>query len=113
MVEKQANENQEPEKSDSNLITKRIEEKSTSLTKEEPPTYFDAEKAGFEMSGERLKIAKLVLYGLFFLALVCMGLLACLDLDNKREILFSTIIAIFSTATLVIGFVAGSSIDRK
>ena len=84
-----------------------------------PPTEdavpFDKERAGHEVSTKRLQIAQMVLAGLGILFLISLGMLYCfpIDPDDKREILVFFISSLFSTLTLIIGFVAGSSIDNK
>ena len=74
---------------------------------------FDTDEARHQLSTERLKIAKHVIYMVSGLVIVCMFLLWFLPIDQKRELLSAMINSLFSILTLTIGFVAGSSIDNN
>ena len=74
---------------------------------------FNKARASHEVSKERLKIAKCTIIGVGFLLLVCLVTLWCIPFPQRSEILETLILSLFNLATLVIGFVAGSSIDNK
>ncbi len=79
----------------------------------EDPPEFDEKHAKHEVTILRLYIAKCVLVGIGILILISLGLLSNLGGDEMREVLSNVFSSLFSIAALTIGFIAGSSIDRK
>ena len=74
---------------------------------------FNRARAGHEVSKERLKIARWALVGVGVLLFVSLLTLCCIPSPMRSEILETVILSLFNLATLIIGFVAGSSIDSN
>jgi len=70
------------------------------------------EKAKHSISTQRLRIAKVSIYIVGTLLLLCLILLYLLDIEDKHFILQTFTASLFSLLALIIGFVAGSSIDK-
>lgn len=100
-----------PAGADTNLI-ENIDGLSRENNEYESPP-FDVKKASHEISTKRLEIAQFALLGVGGLLLLCLFVLWCWPLADRREILSAFISSLFGIATLILGFVAGSSIDNN
>lgn len=92
---------------------KETDKIASGLKREEAGGGFNAKQASHEVSTERLKIAKYALLGVGILLFFSLIALWWWPLTDKREILSAFISSLFGIATLILGFVAGSSIDNN
>ena len=97
-------------------LNNQLEEKFASFEKkiDGSVSNFDKAKADHEVALKRMEVAKWTIYimsGLLLLSLV--ALCFFLNIPEKNHILSVYISSIFGTITLTLGFIAGSSIDKK
>ncbi len=93
--------------------TKWVESLDASTEAEADVPGFNMEEAKHQTTERRLVIAKETIWLMSGLLLVAMGLLLFMEIEGKREILSSLVSSLFTVVTMTIGYVAGSSIDRR
>ena len=74
------------------------------------------EQIGYEgknITGKRLDIAKLALRFMSLLLFCILGSIVILNLEDKHHIISVFMSSTFSIITLIMGFIAGSSIDKN